>query len=164
MNLLRILIFGCLLLTMSAPSSAADSPNWIILQYTDNGFPIVMKVMEGIPKKQVRERFPWLTVISWRYDPSENNGMPKPDVNSQMKQLEASIDLVEGNGLCVQVYSKTGNGLKELVYYIANRDEFMRAFNLALSDQPKYPLEIEFFEDSDWGDLQTVHDVYIQNE
>jgi hypothetical protein len=123
-----------------------------------------MKTMEELPPESVRERFGWLTVISWRYDATENNGMPVPAVNSQMVQLETAIDSIQEDEFCVHVYSKSGNGLKELVYYIGDRNEFMRAFNEALAGQPRYPLEIEFFEDSEWGDLQTVHRVYLQKE
>ncbi|MDH3738163.1 MAG: DUF695 domain-containing protein [Alphaproteobacteria bacterium] len=149
---------------MSTPISAVGSSTWILLEYKDDGLPVVMKVMEELPPEQVRERFAWLTVISWRYDASENNGMPVPDENSQMIQLEEAIDTLQENELAVQVYGRTGNGLKELVYYIGNRDEFITAFNQALSDQPRYPLEIEFFEDANWGDLRTVHSVYLQKE
>ncbi len=149
---------------MSTPNSAAGTYSWILLQYEDDGFPVVMKLMEDLPPEQVRERFAWLTVITWRYDASENNGMPVPDVNDQMKQLEASIDTLQENELSVQVYARTGKGLKELVYYIGDRDEFMSAFNQALSDQPRYPLDIEFFEDPDWKDLQTVQSIYVQKE
>ena len=161
---LRLVTTGFLILIMSTPNSADDSFSWVLLQYEDDGFPVVMKLMEELPPKQVRERFAWLTVISWRYDASENNGMPVPDVNDQMKQLEASIDTLQENELGVQVYTRTGKGLKELVYYIGDRDEFMEAFNQALSDQPRYPLDIEFFEDPDWQDLQTVHSIYAQKE
>jgi len=81
-----------------------------------------------------------------------------------MIQLEHAIDTIQENELCVQVYSKTGNGLKELVYYIGDRDEFMQTLNDALSDQPRYPLEIEFFEDPEWGDLMTVQRVYLRKD
>ncbi len=120
--------------------------------------------MEDLPPEGVRERFGWLTVVSWRYDGAKNNGMPTTDVHEQMVLLEDSIDSLQEAGLCVQVYTKTGNGLKELVYYIGDREEFMRAFNEALADQPIYPLEIEFFEDPEWSDLQTVHSVYLPKE
>jgi hypothetical protein len=110
----------------------------------------------------VCERLGWLTVIAWRYGRAENNGMPLPAVNSQMVDLEHAIDSIQESELCVQVYSRTGNGLKELVYYISDRDEFIKAFNEALAHHPRYPLEIEFFNDPEWGDLQTVHKVYLQ--
>ena len=161
---MRLILTGFLFLIMSTPNSAAGSPSWQLLKYEDGGLPVIMKVMEDFPAESIRAQFGWLTVISWRYDATENNGMPLLDVNNQMIDLESAIDDIQENDLCVQVYSKTGNGLKELVYYIGDRDEFMKAFNDALADQPRYPLDIEFFEDPEWGDLKTVHTVYLRKE
>jgi hypothetical protein len=162
--LLRSLLVGYLICLMGTSNSASGSAPWVLLEGQVDGLPVVIKVMEELPPAAVRERFGWLTVISWRYDVFENDGMPPTAINHQMIQLETAIDDVQESELCVQVYSKTGNGLKELVYYIGDRDEFMRAFNEALDDQPRYPLEIEFFEDREWGDLQTVHRVYLRKE
>lgn len=162
--LLKLCLLGHMMLTMSTPDSAAGSPPWVLLSGEADGRPLVMKVMEELPPESVRERFGWLTVVSWRYDGAKNNGMPSSDIHDQMILLEDSIDSLQQAELCVQVYTKTGNGLKELVYYIGDREEFMRAFNEALADQPRYPLEIEFFEDPEWGDLQTVHSVYLPKE
>ena len=148
---------------MSTPDSAAGSGRGVGLEYESDGFPVVMKVMEDFPPETGRRRFKWLMVISWRYDVSDNNGMPDPEVLGQMVRLESSIDILQENQLCVQVYSKTGNGLKELVYYIGDRDIFMHAFNQELAAQPRYPLQIEFFHDPEWGDLQTIHRVFFQN-
>ena len=155
---------GLLLLIMSTTNSPAAEPQWSLLKYADDGFPVVMKVMGDLPDESVRTRFTWLTVVSWRYAVEDNNGMPLPETNEHMIALEDAIDSIQENGLCLQVYTKTGNGLKELVYYIGDRDTFMEAFNVALADQPRYPLEIQFFEDPEWGDLQTVHKVYLKKE
>ena len=160
----RLYLVGILILIMSTPNSAAGDSSWLLLKYKNEGYPVVMKVMEELPPESVRDRFGWLTVISWKYDRVENNGMPLPALNSQMVDLEHAIDDIQENNLCVQVYSKTGNGLKELVYYISDRDEFMKAFNEVLADHPRYPLDIEFFDDPEWGDLQTVHKVYLEKE
>lgn len=65
--------------------------------------------------------------------------MPVPAVNSQMVQLETAIDSTREDELFVQMYSKTRNGLKELVYYIGDRNEFMRAFNEALAGRRDTP-------------------------
>jgi hypothetical protein len=38
----------------------------------------------------------------------------------------------------------------------ADRDVFMTNFNEALSGHPRYPLEINFYEDPDWSDLSKL--------
>ncbi len=149
---------------MSTSNSAVNDLSWILVKYENEGYRIVMKAMQELPAESVRNQFTWLTVVSWRYDRTENNGMPVPETNSQMINLEDAIDAIQEKDLCVQVYTKTGNGLKELVYYIGDRDDFMKAFNEVLADHPRYPLNIEFFEDPEWSDLQTVHKVYLNKE
>lgn len=161
---LRLFIVGILVFIMGVTNSTAGSPSWLLLEYQNEGHPIVMKIIEELPSESVRERFGWLTVISWRYDRTENNGMPSSSVNGRMIDLEKAIDNIQENKLCFQVYGKTGNGLKELAYYIGDRDEFMKALNVALANHPRYPLDIEFFNDPDWRDLQTVHEVYLDKE
>lgn len=139
-----------------------ESPSWVVLQYEDEGRPFVMKAMETLPPDQDRARFPWLTVIGWHYADADATGFPEADTLAQMERLEEAVETLEQKGLCRFVYSKTGQGQREFVYYIGDRDVFMTAFNEALSGQPRYPLEIEFFEDPDWRDLSTVQDVYLQ--
>ena len=66
------------------------------------------------------------------------------------------------DGFCRHVCSRTGNGLTELVYYIAERDQFMQAVNTAVADRQRYPIEITFYEDRDdcgvgsWADAVTL--------
>ena len=169
-----IAIIGALTCLVFSELTAASSnwpdgfdPNtaqWIVGEYESNGNVIVMKVIEDRPPQRVRELFEWLTVISWNYDGSARKGMPDPRINEQMVLLETTIDKLQERQLCMQVYTKTGDGLKELVYYIGDREEFMRAFNEVLADQPRYPLEIDFYEDPDWSDLKTVHQIYLGTE
>ena len=69
-----------------------------------------------------------------------------------MRELESALaEQVLGVGAGRHAYSRTGPGLKELVYYIADRDEFMEKLNAALADHPPYPIEIEFHADSEWA-------------
>ncbi|WP_376711953.1 DUF695 domain-containing protein [Shewanella profunda] len=59
--------------------------------------------------------------------------------------------------LYLDVYSATGNNLKEFAFYIADREHFMVNFNHALHGHPAYPIEINFYEDNEWNDLAKLH-------
>jgi len=88
---------------MTLDRPGADEPGIIGETYED-GFPVVLKLVDG----------------------------PSELVNSQMLALENALDQsLESPGLCRHAYSRTGNGLKELAYYIHERDQFMEAFNTA---------------------------------
>jgi hypothetical protein len=100
----------------------------------------VFKLVDELPFEDTRGRFGWLTVVSWKYDGGQPNGMPAESINRGMIALEHAIEDLEQEGHCLHAYSRTGNNLKELVYYIADRDRFMEAFNEALKDQPRIRL------------------------
>jgi len=75
-----------------------------------------------------------------------------------MIKLEDALETISGReALYLDVYSATGNNLKEFVFYIADREQFMANFNHALRDQPAYPIEINFYEDNEWSDLAKLH-------
>lgn len=132
----------------------------IIGETKEDGLPLIYKFVDELPSQETRDKFRWLTVISWKYDRSVRNGMPPENTNKQMLALEHAVDELEEAALCRHAYSRTGNGLKELVYYIVDRDEFMAAFNTALRSQPHYPLEIKFYEDQEWEDFQTIRRLF----
>src|SRR5262245_25018585 len=134
----------------------------IIGEIEEDGLPVVFKFVDEAPSSETRDRFRWLTVISWKYDRSVRNGMPPQDTNERMLALEHAIDALEESTLCRHAYSRTGNGLKELVYYISDREKFMGAFNDALSEHPRYPIEINFYEDHEWADFEKLRGVFKQ--
>ena len=82
--------------------------------------------------------------------------MPREAENERMVALERELEALAAADLCRHAYSRTGNNLKEFVYYGSDRSEFIEAFNAALSGHPRYPVEITFYEDPAWKDLQLL--------
>jgi len=132
----------------------------IIGEGKEDGLPVIYKLLDELPNQETREGLPWLTVISWKYDRSVRNGMPPESTNKQMIALEDVLDDLQKTGMCRHAYSRTGNGLKELVYYISDRERFMTAFNDALSEHARYPIEINFYKDPTWGDFQRLRGLF----
>lgn len=129
----------------------------LIARAFENDLPVIFKLVDDLPDESIRASFPWLTVVSWKYDGSQNNGMPAQSVNDKMIKLEQAIESSSALGeLAKHAYSRTGNGLKEFAYYVADRDEFLAAFNDSLSGHPRYPIEIEFFRDEEWEDFRRI--------
>lgn len=127
---------------------------WSVGEAKIEGKPVVYKFMNELPEENLRAKMSWLTVVSWKYDGSTNNGMPPKQVNDSMIKLEDDLETIEGReSLYYDVYSATGNNLKEFVFYIADREEFMGNFNKALSGHPVYSIDINFYEDKEWSDL-----------
>ena len=141
---------------MTTPTPDADQPKGTIGRTYEDGKPVIYKFVNELPPAEPRSRLPWLTVITWEYDGDDNNGMPAEAEREGMINLEQAIDGIEADGAARHAYSRTGNDLKELVYYIHDQDQFMASFNQVLANHPRYPIEIEFYEDPDWEDLQEL--------
>jgi len=137
-----------------------DSPEehkGIIGRYYENNIPVIIKFVNELPDKSIRGRLPFLTVVSWKYDGSNNNGMPLNEINQKMISLEDAIDLCMNNSkIFTHAYSRTGNNLKELVYYSSSQNDFMGMINQALEKHERYPIEINFYEDKEWTEFKKV--------
>jgi len=134
---------------------AEAEDTWTVGQIKINGRPVIYKFLSQLPDE--KEKLNWLTVVAWKYDGSSNNGMPPKEINNSMIKLEDALEKIDGDGQIYEMaYTATGNNLKEFVYYISNQEEFMENFNNALSGHPRYPLAINFYEDSNWSDLSKL--------
>jgi hypothetical protein len=128
-----------------------NEPKGVIGRSYKDGLPVIWKFVNAEPSVDTREALPWLTVISWEYDGSDNNGMPVKAINERMVRLEKAIkDGVEATGFCEHAISKTGSSLKELIYYTHDRDSFLERLNVVLRTHERYPIEITFYEDPEW--------------
>lgn len=139
----------------------ASEPKGVIGKSYDDGLPVIWKFVNEEPSVDTREALPWLTVISWKYDGAGNNGMPIKAINEQMIRLEDAIrDGVVEPKFCEHAVSKTGNNLKELIYYIQDRDLFLERLNAALRTHVRYPIEITFYEDPQWGEFNHTRELF----
>lgn len=137
-------------------AGAGRQDKGIIGRVMIDGFPVIYKLVDAPPSKDMKARYPWLTVIAWQYDGTENNGMPGETLLGQMDVLERRLETLTDDGHSVHAYSRTGRDLKELVYYVHDRDEFIDALNDVLSGDPRYPVSIDFYEDDQWNDFEKL--------
>jgi len=144
------------LLGIIMTAAAEPEEKGIIGRVMIDGYPVIYKLVDEPPSDDARAKHPWLTVIAWQYDGSENNGMPDDALLEQMDLLERRLEKLIDDGQSVHAYSRTGKDLKELVYYIRDRDEFIGALNDALSDDPRYPINIDFYKDESWEDFERL--------
>lgn len=136
-----------------------EKENGVIGRIYEDDYPVIYKFVNRLPDAAIRSGLEWLTVISWKYDGGGRNGMPYSEDNEGMMALESAIeDHITGPGILRHAYSRTGNNLKELVYYIHDQEAFLKEFNLALKDHPRYPIEIDFYHDPAWEDFQRILD------
>lgn len=132
-------------------------PKGIIGRYYEGKFPVVVKFVNELPTIDTQKHFTSLTVVSWKYDGSSNNGMPTKEINEKMLVLEGALSkTIEKSKSYVHAYSRTGNNLKEFVYYSKGLDEFMPLLNETLQSHESYPIDIDFYEDPEWAELKKL--------
>lgn len=137
----------------------------IIGEYYENDLPVIVKFVNRIPDESTQTKLPMLTVISWKYDGSQRNGMPIAGVNQKMMKLEEAIaNSNSDDNNFKHAYSRTGNNLKELVYYSKSQEIFMQKLNNTLSNHERYPIEIEFYEDREWNEFNKLLKDFKTNE
>lgn len=128
----------------------------IIGSYNENGKPVIVKFVAEKPNRNVQNKLPYLLVISWKYNGDENNGMPLNEDNERMILLEQLLQEIVLEGNSYHAYSRTGNSLKELNYYVTNQNEYMDRVNILLKDYEDFPISFDFYADNDWDELATL--------
>jgi len=146
-----------LTITMMIGCLMGEEPKGIIGRAFENDMPVIYKFVNEMPGNDVRSGLKCLLVVSWKYDGSKNNGMPTPDENNKMIKLEDIIEeKIEVTKKLRHVYSRTGNNLKELVYYIEDNDKFLEIFNKVMANQERVPIEINFYKDPEWSEFSKL--------
>lgn len=135
-----------------------------IVRTVKDGKPILWTYVPEMPDDDEKISCPWLTVLNWKYDGSENNGMPNEQTNREMLELDRALETLEISKSCSEAYRRIGFDLREFVFYVSNRDDFLTSLNQALADHPVYPIEIKFYEDASWSELQTLIEDISQAE
>jgi len=138
--------------------------NGKIGRYYEGKYPVIVKFIKDLPTIDIQKDFPFLTIVSWKYEGSSNNRMPPFEINEKMVSLENALSkTMEKSKSFIHTYIRTGNNLKELIYYSKGPDEFMPLSNKTLKNQQRYPIDIDFFEDSEWTELKKLlEDLKVQ--
>lgn len=142
---------------LTTPNSTNMDNKWIISTHYENNFPVIMKLIKEVPNENTMKRLPYLTIISWKYNGGNCNGMPEQEVNNKMITFEDAIEsAMENTNTFTSVYTRTGSNLKEFVYYCTKQNEFMDSLNQSLQYHEAYPIEINFYEDKEWIDFKKI--------
>ena len=147
MRKLLALIFGSLV-----SLQAQAETKWGVATAQDNGKPLIYRYIASPPAGIRITDYPHLVAISWTFDGSIRNGMPEPDVNERMIQLEDLLEkALESKKNAFMTLIVTGNGRKEWQWYSRDVSETMQLINEALKDIAPFPIEISLQSDPNWS-------------
>lgn len=133
-------------------NARAEIPGkWVIVRVRNGSTRVVVRLRTEWPTDKEIASYTTAVTIAWHYVVQEGKVKPSDEVNQQMIDFETAIDeLLMDNGISYLMAVATGLGLKEWVYYAKGSSVFMARFNALLSEQPTYPLKIEFIDDPTW--------------
>jgi hypothetical protein len=126
---------------------------WILAAGNDkNGNPMTIHYRSDIPEGVDIREYPHLLVVSWKYQPENENGMPSDSDWERMVFLENLLELVETKRAAFMMVSVTCNGTKEWQWYSRDYEEFIENLNSSLSNHEPFPIKISQEEDPEWSE------------
>jgi len=84
------------------------------------------------------------------------------ETNRRMLALDEALGAIERSESCAEAYRRIGHDLREFVLYVTDRDDFIASVNETLASRPRYPIEIKFYEDENWSELQKLIDDFSE--
>lgn len=80
-----------------------------------------------------------------------NPVLPATAEREAMDRLEGLLSpVVEKKGFSMLTLVPTGENLREWTYYTTSEEEFLRASNSVLAQQPRFPIEVHAERDPKW--------------
>ncbi|MEO6278773.1 DUF695 domain-containing protein [Roseateles sp.] len=137
-------------------AETSEHARGIIGKTIADGLPIIWNFVNELPVEEVVNARPWLVSIRWTYDAVIQNSFPDEETQSAIYRLDSGLEPLEESGVGYRAYARTGKGLREWVFYAADRDQFIGALNDALADHEAYPIEIKFYNDPGWSDFRQL--------
>lgn len=95
--------------------------------------------------------YPYVVYLTFHYVPRDNSGLPsKVDEGEFFRIEDEEVAVLEDDGLAVQVASVLKGGIKDLIFYTSNPDEFLRRASRFRDTYPQYRVACEITRDSKW--------------
>lgn len=129
---------------------------WTLGRGTFDDHPVIVRARASLPSKAERELFSHLILISWAYEPDDDDGFPSDELSEDMESFETALfDTFDQNSaVACGVAVITMNGTREWRFYASDTDLFMEEFNDALAGQADYPIELQAYLDPEWEGLR----------
>jgi Family of unknown function (DUF695) len=129
----------------------SDVTSWATAISTNasNGRKIIFRYAEQFGPTFKRGSQPIRIIIVWKYH--SDTGQPISDEHQRMDQMEDALEsALDPDGFATLALVSTGEDLREWTYYSKSEDQFMARLNFALTEAPRYPIEIHIAADPNW--------------
>ena len=126
----------------------AEAP-YAVLQGERDGRPLFAIVNRGVPDASARGDAPWRLVVSAPLDDPTDTGLTSRSEAETLNELEEQVESVlTVTGVCHFLGRSTWNGLREIVYYVADFEAARAA--LGTLDAPAHRFDVRGESDPAW--------------
>lgn len=145
---------AALFILMSLAASALaveDGKEWAIATATrpSDGRVIVYRFIQEYQRSFDRAEFPIRLTLSWRYNSA--TGMPSVPERESMDMFEDRLTpLVEKDPLASLALVRTGDNLRQWVFYAASESSFRQMLDESLEAAPRLPIEVSTVVEPRW--------------
>lgn len=138
--------------------TSGENCEWLLLEieapHEDN--PFIVRIRGSKPPGISIEDYPVVINLCWFTQEISDNGMPTPECLDTMLEMEELLHELEGESIGFMMFSVTGNGRKEWVWYVKDQDAFIEGLNRCLAGHEEFPIEIESAPAGNWDTYEDI--------
>jgi Family of unknown function (DUF695) len=101
--------------------------------------------------------YPYLVYLTFAYSPRDASGLPSESDDDVLFRIEEEeLGDLMADALAVQIGAVTKNGIKDLLFYTRDAQEFLRRAEQFRTKYPQFEVGCEISKDPEWaqyGDL-----------
>ncbi len=145
------------ILTLHSVNSQSDhtkmklNDTWFAGESKNNGKPVIIRGRQYLKNFIESKQYPELIELTWSVKNPTENGIPEPEENFEMGQIEdALIDSFESDLQSILTIVYTNNNQRTWIFYTKSVTEFGKRLNETLANFPRIPISIEKDDDPNW--------------
>ena len=138
-------------------TTEGEQTGWILNAFKyDDGTGKIFRVREKPSEELSEDKLSTCVILEWPLD----SDMPSKDIMEHIKNMENALSPLDTeNGDSVLFHIITGGGMREWCYYTTSYDWFINELSSFLEGLPRYPINIEYQEGTDWSYWRSIQEV-----
>lgn len=144
------------ILALRGSADAQDSEDWLILEATESGRPIIVRALSAVPDESIRKTMPWRLSVRWRYEQGKN-GMPTEAAIRAARGIEDGLfEVLRERGAVGLPLVRTGNGVRHWYYYVQDPKVIQKSIRIFFEKRPDVFVSVKAKKDVEWSELREV--------
>ena len=98
------------------------------------------------------KEYPWIAYLTFHYKPKDSTGLPSTsDADVLFKIEDEEVNRLENDNLAIHVAAVLQDGIKDLLFYTRDPDQFLKTAEYFRDTYPDLQVECEISKDEEWG-------------